>query len=686
MTAIPPASKNTDLVQDAARLWKLQQLHILDTDAESAFDDIAKIASALCGTPAALVSLVDASRQWFKAKVGFDAPETPIDQAICAYALGREDLLEIPDLTRDERTRENTLVTDDPRIRFYAAAPLNTADGHTVGTVCVIDTEARPDGLSDLQREGLAALGRQTMAMIELRREMVEQQLASARDRRSAVERGDDAAKDKATHALTSLRAVRQIEAQEAGRIGTFEVDTGSNIVRVSPEFCRLYGLEVAEAYPADDIIAVIHKEDQHLSSNQETRDKAVAVRDVEYRIVRPSDGAIRWVSRRASFNYGPDGKPMRMLGTVHDVTERRFAHERMRFLLELGDRLHIAETINEAAGAAADSLRRALMVNRAGYATFDLAGGRVNVEQDATADGVQSVKGWRPTFEYPETLVKMREGKPIAIPDIRTLPWMEKEVPGYLAVGAIAQLWIPVSVHGVLVGALFAQHGEPRHWSWDEREFAESVAYRTYMAIAKLRAEADQKMLNQELGHRLKNMLAMIMALATQSLKHVSEQDAVENFRKRLLALGAAHEDLLQHNWAGGSVKSILVGVLDRIVPGDRVALSGPDIILGPRASLSLSLMAHELGTNALKYGALSVDDGTVEIKWWTEGGGETEKIVLRWNEQGGPPVTAPKASGFGSQLIEMGLMGTGDARVEFKSQGVVAEFSAPLTLARRA
>lgn len=686
MTSIPPLSNRPGLIHDAGRLWKLQQLHILDSDPESCFDDIIRTAAALCNAPVALVSLIDANRQWFKAKTGIDWIEIPVEQAICTLALGQDAVIEIGDLASDHRTATNIMVTGDPHFRFYAGVPLNTADGHTIGTVSLFDTRARPAGLSDPQRQGLAALGRQTMAMIEMRSALIEQDLASTRERRGAVQADEETARQRSERAISDRRIARHIEAQEAGRIGTFEIDTGADFVRVSPEFCRLFGLEEAETYPADVVLDTIHPDDLHLATNQQSRDTAQAVRDVEYRVIRPSDGAVRWVARRASFNFGPDGEPVRMLGTVHDVTDRRFAHERMRFLLELGDRLHIAETIEDAAGAAAESLRSALGIARAGYASFDLAGGRVKVEQDSVAEGVQSVKGWRPTFEYPETLAKMREGRPVVIPDIHALPWMEKEVAGYEAVGAIAQLWIPVCVHGVLVGALFGQHGEPRNWSLEEREFAESVAYRTYMAIAKLRAEADQKMLNHELGHRIKNMLAMIMALATQSLKHVTEQGAVENFRKRLLALGAAHEDLLQRNWSGGNVATILNGVLDRIVPRDRVTLSGPDIVLGPRASLSLSLMAHELGTNALKYGALSGDAGVVNVKWWTEGSGEAEKIVVRWTEQGGPAVQAPQSTGFGSQLIEMGLLGTGDARVAFNDKGLVAEFTAPLILARRA
>lgn len=678
--------RNVELnVRDPARLWRLQEAQILDTPPEAAFDDVVKIAAAMCGTPIALVSLVDANRQWFKAKLGLDLAETPIEQAVCANALDRDDLLEIADLTQDARTKDNALVTPDDGIRFYAGAPLRTDDGLVLGTLCVIDNQPRPDGLTDLQRDGLMALGRQVMQLIDMRKMLGERDAEAERDRRHIAVMRKRTDRNEQARQKSMNRQLRQQEAQEAGRIGTFEIDIGSEQFRVSTEFCRIFGLPESDVLNIADSVAAVHPDDKHLASNDESRSRATAVRDVEYRIIRPSDGKIRWISRRASFDFDAEGTPIRMLGTVHDVTDRRFALERMRYLLELGDRLHIAESIEEASEAAGDSLRKAFDIDRSGYATFDVVGGRVTVEQDSCAPGIDSVKGWRPTNEYPETLLKMREGNPIAITDVRLLPWLELEVPGYIEVGAIAQLWIPISVHGVLVGALFAQHHEPRFWTMEEREFAESVAYRTYMTIAKLQAQADQQMLHQELGHRLKNMLAMIMALATQSLKRVTEQGAVETFRKRLLALGSAHEDLLEHNWSGGSIAAILRGVIDRLAPPGRVKMSGEDIILGPRAALSISLIAHELGTNALKYGALSADGGKVAVEWHTEIKDEAEILVVKWSESGGPPVTPPEGSGFGSQLIEMGLLGTGDAEVEFNSKGLVAIFTAPLQLARR-
>ncbi len=674
-------------VRDPARLWKLRDLQILDTQAESVFDDIAKVAAALCGTPIALVSLVDADRQWFKARVGLELTETPVEQAVCAYALGQDELLQIEDLEADSRTSSNPLVTAEDGIRFYAGTPLNTQDGYTLGTLCVIDTEVRPGGLNEIQREGLAALGRQVMKMLEMRQTLIQRDLQLVRHRRrDEIMRRQREERNEQARQKSVNRRIQSHEAQEAARIGTFEVDIAAGQVKISPEFCRIFGIEEVEVVPAELLENIVHPDDRDIRSNGENRGKATAQRDVEYRIVRPIDGKMRWVARRASFDFDANGKPIRMLGTAHDVTERRFALERMRYLLELGDRLHIAETIGEAAEAAGESLRKSMNITRAGYATIDLLAGRLTVEHDSVAEGVQSVRGWRELSEYPETLPKLREGLPLAIADVRNAPWLEKEAEEYVSVGAVAQLWIPIHVHETLVGVLFAQHDEPRFWTKDEREFAESVAYRTYMTIAKLQAQVDQDLLNKELGHRLKNMLAMIMALATQSLKSVTEKDAVDTFRKRLMAFGSAHEDLLRHSWSGGSITSILTGVLEKIMPMERVKLSGAEIILGPRAALSLSLIAHELGTNALKYGALSVEGGSIGIDWDIDKSGDDDVFTLSWAEQGGPPVNAPTRAGFGSQLIQLGLMGTGDARTEFKQDGLIATFTAPLQLAMRA
>lgn len=153
---------------EAARLAALRGYGVLDTPVEAAFDDIVRIAAQVCGTPIAVVNLIDAGRQWFKAEIGLGVRETPLDTSICAHAILQPGLFEVPDLAEDPRFNCNPLVTGEPRLRFYAGALLQTPDGLPLGTVCALDI--RPRRLDDEQKATLQALARQTMAQLELRR------------------------------------------------------------------------------------------------------------------------------------------------------------------------------------------------------------------------------------------------------------------------------------------------------------------------------------------------------------------------------------------------------------------------------------------------------------------------------------------------------------------------------------
>ncbi len=150
------------------RLDELRQYKILDTLAESEYDDLVYLASKICGTPIALVSLVDQDRQYFKARVGLEVSETPRDVAFCAHAILKPELMVVNDAKADERFADNPLVKSDPNIRFYAGTPLITPAGHAMGTLCVIDRVPRT--LDKAQRESLLALGRQVEALLSLRR------------------------------------------------------------------------------------------------------------------------------------------------------------------------------------------------------------------------------------------------------------------------------------------------------------------------------------------------------------------------------------------------------------------------------------------------------------------------------------------------------------------------------------
>ena len=370
------------------RLTALYAYDVLDTEPEKAFDDIAKIAARICGTPIAVVNLIGDRLQFFKAEVGLGVRSSPFDSSFCAKAILENDFLMVPDATKDTRFECNPLVTGEPHLRFYAGALLKTDDDLAIGTVCVLGYE--PMVLDELQQDTLRLLARQVMVQLELRK-------------------------------------------------------------------------------------------------------------------------ALREKSDEAD-------------------TQRRLSESRL------------AQTQKMA------------------------------------------------------------------------------------------------------------------------------------------RADEERKLLNAELSHRMKNTLAMVLAIAGQTLKDVAERDAVDAFTGRLQALSRAHDVLLRENWSSAEIAEVMLSVLTLHADENRRELEGPKVTLGPKAGLSLSLLLHELATNAIKYGSLSNETGKVSVKWSVDDSGGGPILSMVWTESGGPEISVPIRRGFGSRLIRMGIAGTGDVEKSYLPTGFTATFKAPM------
>src|SRR5258708_20848808 len=172
--------KGTSTEKETQGLKVLWEYDVLDTVPEEIFDDLTELAAQICDAPIALITLVDEPRQWFKSKVGVSVNETSRDISFCSHAINQPGLFIVPDATKDDRFADNPLVTSDPKVRFYAGAPLVTPDGYALGTLCVIDKvprTLRPD-----QKRALQILSRHVISQLELRRHGLE--LARAAEER----------------------------------------------------------------------------------------------------------------------------------------------------------------------------------------------------------------------------------------------------------------------------------------------------------------------------------------------------------------------------------------------------------------------------------------------------------------------------------------------------------------------
>jgi two-component sensor histidine kinase len=198
--------------------------------------------------------------------------------------------------------------------------------------------------------------------------------------------------------------------------------------------------------------------------------------------------------------------------------------------------------------------------------------------------------------------------------------------------------------------------------------------------------ANRRSRLVVNELNHRVKNMLAMIQAIAAQTFRNADDSAAAQTrFSARILALARASDLLTGENWEGVLLADIVGRSAEAAGPG-RLIAKGPAVRVSPKTALSLTMAMHELTANAMKYGALSDDRGRIIVEWGGQTDARGERLVLEWRESGGPPVVPPARRGFGSRLIERGLASElgGEVSLRFDPDGLVCRIDAPMAAFR--
>ena len=210
----------------------------------------------------------------------------------------------------------------------------------------------------------------------------------------------------------------------------------------------------------------------------------------------------------------------------------------------------------------------------------------------------------------------------------------------------------------------------------------ASGIFVEGYDVTDRVHGAEQQRLLIDELNHRVKNTLATVQAIASQTVRTAGSPEAFQRaFEARLLALSQAHNALTEGAWRSADLHEVLGPELSPY-GHERAAMQGPRVQLPPKAALTLGLAFHELATNAAKYGALSTPEGRVAVRWRTEEADGQRWLRLNWEESGGPPVQNPARRGFGSRLIERSITGEarGEARLDFRPEGLVADIAVPL------
>lgn len=499
----------------------------------------------------------------------------------------------------------------------------------------------------------------------------------------------------------------------KAAGVGYWERDLAADTILASDIDKANWGLGPDEPMSPDVLLKRMHPDDR------ERHEQAVSLAlatgeplEIEYRVLW-SDGSLHWLRVTSQTIYTQDGTPVRMAGTSLDITARKRTEESLR------EETRTLEILNRTGAALAGNLDLARIVDTVTDAATELANAQFGaffhnvLDADGESYMLYAISGVPrdkfSQFPMPRNTAlfepTFRGTGVIRSDDIRKDPRYGHNDPyfgmpkGHLPV--VSYLAVPViSRSGEVLGGLFFGHDAPGVFSERIERVIVGLAAQAAIAIdnAKLftsaqreiaerrRVEKHQDLLLAELNHRVKNTLAIVLSIATQTLRHADSAEAFRaGFEARIMALAEAHNLLTDSNWQGASFRDIVERVLGPYrgddkprytVEADRAAH------VGPRAAVAMVMALHELATNAAKYGALSNPGGSVAVAWTTIPDTDPPRLRVEWRETGGPPVKRPSRTGFGSRLIK-GLSEDAFGRVDldFAPTGLVCTFELPLS-----
>lgn len=500
------------------------------------------------------------------------------------------------------------------------------------------------------------------------------------------------------TQSIADLRAAQNdLRASEerlalleetAGAIGWWDWHPEKDEFRSDARWAEAFGIDAATAakgLPLARSLRAVHPEDRERAQEAfRSSARTGAAFTEEFRVPQP-DGSVLWLSAHGRSDRRPSGRPGRHFGVAIDITGRKATESRKSALLELGDRLRDLHTVEKIAYDAAEVMAKTLKATRAGFGTVDWDHETVSIQPNWRTAGTEAVEGLYRFRDYGSFIDDLKRGDLVVIGDVAADPRTRDYAPSLLALGIRVLVNVPIIEQGRLVLVVFVHHDKPHTWIEAELNFVRTVADRTQAAIARLRAEEQQRLLHAELEHRLKNNLAMVHSIVNQTLGAAADLPAGRRtLEKRLAAFARAHRLLTDGLDGETDILAVVESALEAL-DGERgrAHVAGPALPVNSRASLALALMLHELATNAVKYGALSNAGGRVQVDWRVEDAEGKPSLRLTWRETGGPPVAPPQRQGFGSLLIQAGTAsGTGgEVRLEYRPDGLWCELTAPLS-----